>query len=73
MAYQPTTDQVRALAELHNQVHANTLLNSLVSRDTATLLNATDPLLIYRAQGRIAALQELLALIRTAPEMLARR
>lgn len=73
MAYQPTTEQVKALNELRNSVHFNTLVTAMMDVATATLKNATDPLLLYRAQGQISVLQDLLDLMRKAPEILARQ
>jgi len=72
MAPKLTTEQFRALAEIRNSVPLNTLLTDWKSNVVATLGAATDPMVLYRAQGELSAITELLRLMQVAPEQLRR-
>ena len=72
MAPKPTVEQFRALAEMRNSAPINTLLTDWKSRATETLVAASEPLALYRAQGELAAITELLKLMQTAPDQLKR-
>jgi hypothetical protein len=69
MAYKPTPEEIRALTQLHNAEPVKTLLNNWKATATDIALRATEPADIYRMQGRVAVLNELLEQIRLAPEL----
>ena len=72
MAPKPSQDQFRALAEMRNSAPINTLLTDWKSRVVETLAAATEPMALYRAQGELATITELLKLMQTAPDQLKR-
>lgn len=72
MAPKPSQDQFRALAEMRNSAPINTLLNDWKVRVYEVLAAAAEPTALYRAQGELAVLTELLKLMQTAPDQLKR-
>ena len=72
-APKPTIEVLRALSELRNVAAFNTYLTEWSTKATEALMQANSMEAVYRAQGELAALVKLTALVTESRTLIAKR